>query len=105
VFAAAGHNASGNYVAAGLTFTQPLAAALDVVTGHVIETDAFTPVTHCAGPGHADPGYLCVYDRQDAGLTVPATNIHSNTGFGVSLFWSVTGANPYVYGEYTVTAP
>jgi len=114
---ASGHSESGVYgvnspnagtggraLLAPLTFTQPLAAPIDV--GNVIEVPHNTaPVAHCAGEGSADPGYLCIYDggATNLGSFVPG----ALTRFGAQSAWfplsNTTFAN--AYGVYTVTAP
>jgi hypothetical protein len=106
MFSAAAGNSSGagGWVGAGITYPRPLATPIQ--DSHVIGVEG-GPVTHCAGPGHADPGYLCLYDEVHSGV---GTGYGYSTGFsspsvGVVLYWPVTGNAPYSGGEYTVTAP
>jgi hypothetical protein len=42
------------------TFPIPLAAPLDA--NHVVYVASGATATHCSGAGHADSGYLCVYE-------------------------------------------
>jgi hypothetical protein len=102
---AAGSSTSG-YIGTSITYVQPLATAIP--NGNVIWNKSGTTSTHCSGYGHADPGFLCLYDNEENGLS-GATYFYS-TGFsspsaGVILYWVVSGASSFVSGEYTVTAP
>ena len=95
------------------SFPVPLAAA--IAFGHAIFVSGAS-ATHCSGVGHADPGYLCVYDDGfHANANAPASsNIFdpeagqdqaaSAKGWGITLF--ATGAGDWsIYGSYAVTAP
>jgi hypothetical protein len=96
-----------------VNYRVPLAAALD--STHVVFNSAATS-THCAGPGHADAGYLCVYETQSApGASVnpkvfnpdtanSGTLGSSRTGFGIS--FDATGvAGTWSFGSWAATAP
>ena len=97
-----------------LTFPKPLSAPIPV--SHVFYTPASTPVGHCSGPGHADPGYLCIYSSVIAGLLYPElldpeNDSNQQTGtLGFALTWQSTevkgiGEDEVDLGSYTVTAP
>jgi hypothetical protein len=101
---AAGSSTSG-YIGTAITYVQPLATA--VPNEHVVWNKAGATSTHCSGYGHADPGYLCLYDNEENGLS--GSTFFYSSGFsspsaGVILYWSVSAAGSYVSGEYTVTA-
>jgi hypothetical protein len=102
---AAGSSTSG-YVGTAITYVQPLATA--IADANVIWNKAGTVSLHCAGYGHADRGYLCLYDLNESGLG--SGIFYSNDGFsspsaGAILYWTVTSTGSFVSGEYTVTAP
>jgi hypothetical protein len=118
-----GQSESGNYgvrtdnsevkgvIADTVTFPIPLEASEP--KGQVIFTDASLPVAHCSGPGHADRGFVCVYDTADAGVKTPPRTAGSEvseepegTGrHGFTLQWEVTAKDAFEFGTYTVTAP
>jgi hypothetical protein len=107
----------GAYADAYATFPVPLASGLD--GAHTIYVSR-SSATHCSGPGHADPGYLCVYQgdinntitpQSPGGLGVfnpEAPNGPAGTGthgwaipveaFGSSNSW-------FIGGSWAVTAP
>jgi hypothetical protein len=112
----AGQSESGYYalapgassIATDVTFPIPLGAP--VPETQVIYTKADTPVTHCGGPGQADPGFLCIYSSVHVSVKPPtigdleSTPARSGTGrVGFKLEWKVTGAGPIDLGTYTVT--
>jgi hypothetical protein len=93
-----------------VTFPIPLAARIPSTNFAVTTTGA--PVAHCPGPGHAERGYLCIYSAQAAGVTGPAVldmeeaAPQAGSGrFGFDMAFTVTAANAYDIGTYTVTAP
>jgi len=93
------------------TFPVPLASA--VASGHAIYVPGAS-ATHCPGAGHADAGYLCVYQKQLSGATAPtsvaignpetATAGASTRGWTILLAASGLGSW-YVFGSYAVTGP
>ena len=98
----------GSSIATDVTFPIPLGAP--VPETQVIYTKADTPVTHCGGPGQADPGFLCIYSSVHVSVKPPtigdleSTPAQSGTGrVGFKLEWKVTGAGPVDLGTYTVT--
>ncbi|HEX8959781.1 MAG TPA: hypothetical protein VF770_08155 [Solirubrobacterales bacterium] len=112
MFSAGGANSAGagGWIGAGITYARPLSTPIK--DEHIIDAEGAGPVPHCSGPGHADPGYLCLYDEINSG--VEAGYGYSGSEFGASfsspsvgavLYWPVTGSTPYSGGEYTVTAP
>ena len=97
----------------GVSFAVPLQEG--VPESHVIYTNVSSPVTHCSGPGHADPGFACLYSfvsslhLAEPPLTfgVEAPEVSFGTGrIGFQMSWKVTGVG-FVFdeGTYTVTAP
>jgi hypothetical protein len=103
--------ATAGFIADTVTFPIPLAES--EAKGQVIFTAASLPVAHCSGPGHADRGFVCVYDTADAGVKTPprtsgseASEEPEGTGrHGLTLQWEVTAADAFEFGTYTVTAP
>ena len=90
--------------------TFPIKLAAKIPFNKVVYTTSGT-ATHCGGPGHADPGYLCVYSSVHGSSESPEVHnyegpVAEGTGlFGFSLEWLVTGTEPTDIGTYTVTAP
>ena len=106
-YAATGGDTSGDSAGTAITYGQPLAAP--IANANIIWNQAGITSTHCPGYGHADPGYLCLYDNEQNSLAGP-TAFYSSNGFstpstGAILYWEVSGSGNYVSGEYTVTAP
>lgn len=113
-FAGAGGPSEGSSLADAITYVQPLAAP--IATANVIWNLSGTTSAHCPGVGRADPGYLCLYDNEQQAVSDPACctpafpPFYSPGGpgspsWGAILYWTVTGGDGYVNGEYTVTAP
>lgn len=105
-YAAAAGNATTDWIGTGITYVQPLSSALP--NANIIWNKAGTTSTHCSGVGHADPGFLCLYDNEESGLS--GSTAFYSTGFsppsaGVILYWFINAPDNYVSGEYTVTAP
>jgi len=95
------------------TFPIPLAAGLDSV--HRIAVTGAS-ATHCPGVGHANPGYLCVYENNNTNTVDPNDgNIYNpelfngpeGTGkYGFAILLSPAGAGDwFISGTYAVTAP
>ncbi len=115
VYGIGASRSNGDHLALAVTFPTQLPAALPVT--NVFYTPASTPVAHCSGPGHADPGYLCIYSSVAEGLATPALvdpedgEIGVSTGrLGFGLTWKSTstkglGEEEQDFGSYTVTAP
>ena len=81
---------------------------------HILYTKIETPITHCSGPGKADPGYLCIYSANSENVTRAGGFIsefedrfpqEESGNFGFDMEWGVTGTNAFDIGTYTVTAP
>jgi ABC-type cobalt transport system substrate-binding protein len=110
-FSAAGANSSGSggWLGFDINYPRPLATPID--EGKIIDTDINPDATNCPGPGQAAPGYLCLYFYDHSGTG--AAYGYSSSGpyaqlddsVGVGLYVPVTGAQPYVDGVWTVTAP
>lgn len=94
------------------TFPVPLANRID--TNHVIAVTGGV-AAHCLGAGHADPGYLCVYeaisnnagDIQDINIYNPEYSGQDGTGrngFAILVF-ALSAGDWYISGTYAVTAP
>jgi hypothetical protein len=107
----AGTPPAGGWIDTSASFPIPLAARIPAA--NVVYTTSY-PATHCAGPGQAERGYLCVYQINSASVTNPpeilafeAGAIQSGSGlYGFNMEWDVTGmANPFSIGTWTVTAP
>jgi hypothetical protein len=99
----------GGWIGTGITYVQPLAKAIP--DEHIIDvTEPSAP--HCPGVGKAEPGYLCLYDWDRSDIAF--TDFHSgekppdfsSPSVGVLLYWYIEEeGEPFVGGEYTVTAP
>jgi hypothetical protein len=67
--------------------------------------------THCAERGQAARGYLCVYSADSGGVELTPSILNPATGAagagrrGFILQWTVTAAEAFDFGTYTVTAP
>jgi hypothetical protein len=91
-------NDSSGYVGAGITFVQPLAQP--IADDHIIDVQGWgNTAEHCSGPGHADPGYLCLYNYVVQGVDIgygysDDDGYFSTPSPGVVLYWSVTVTAP-----------
>jgi hypothetical protein len=101
-------SASGDWLAVTVDYPHPLKT--QIPDNHVIEVTSASG-THCAGAGHADPGYFCFYNTISAGVS-PLDDVYSganetdvNGKLGLIAYWQATGTHPYVGGTWTVTAP
>jgi hypothetical protein len=112
MFSAGGANPTeaDDYIGAGITFPQPLAQPIADANIIDVQGDPGTTAPHCSGPGHADPGYLCLYNTVVFHVE-PGYGYSDDVGYfstpsvGVVLYWHVNGTDAYVGGKYTVTAP
>lgn len=95
------------------TFRVPLPAGLDAA--HAIYVSGAS-AAHCSGPGHADSGYLCVYQGDIFNAKTPSSaNIFNPepsgapAGIGAegwSILLQAASAGAWdVFGTYAVTAP
>jgi hypothetical protein len=113
----AGESESGDFLASStgalhtpffttVNFPVPLKTA--VSSEHEVFTPIDTPAPHCSGPGHADPGYLCVYSAvENAEGPFPNDGDgHGTLLLSFTLQFSVTAPEfgPFAAGTYTVTA-
>ena len=102
-----GSSATG-YVAEGISFSQPLAAA--IVANHVVHNAVGTISAHCLGFGQAERGYVCLYESEASGLAFyltrdfAAINENAADKYGFALFFEVKAAG-FAAGSWTVTAP
>jgi hypothetical protein len=109
LFAGASYTA-GSWLGLTIVYPRPLAAA--IADTKIIDVQGAN-APHCAGAGHAAPGYLCLYNDDSYGVAGD-TQFQSddNTFFpkdlgklGVELYWVTSANNAYVGGSWTVTAP
>ena len=105
-----GYSNSDGYVAAWINYPRPLPAP--IADSNIIDVHG-TSALHCPGPGHAAPGYLCLYNTDQAFLSGSPT-FFSDDGQafpasmgtqGVVLYWWVTAGDAFVGGTWAVTAP
>ena len=105
------NNTTSGFLDQSVTFPVQLPAPIPKV--NVIYTTISAPVTHCAGVGKADPGFLCIYSGNAIGVKTPP-NVESfeekflpdgSGRYGFDLEWAVTEAGGFDIGTYTVTAP
>jgi hypothetical protein len=99
----------GTTVSGVTSFAVPLSAAITKVEFATAQTGT----AHCAGPGSAGTGYLCVYATKLEGLESPEafdpeseelTAAQTGT-YGFGLTWHVSSTGPVrAVGTYTVTA-
>jgi hypothetical protein len=98
------------WVAAGITYVQPLAAPIP--DEHIKDIrGAYTG--ECPGPGKAARGYLCLYNSIENDVAAgygysesESPGEFSTPSAGAVLYWTVEEPGvPYAGGEYTVTAP
>jgi len=108
-YAFAPDNTGTGFVMSSVTFPVPLAAALPI--GQVVYTRTW-PVAHCAAPGSAAQGFLCIYGEQVKGFSLPTIYGSEGSGnlpgagrFGLVMEWTVEAAQAFEIGTYTVTAP
>jgi hypothetical protein len=105
---------SSGFIGQSVSFPVPLAARIS--EKHVEWIDENHKAgPHCAGVGHASPGYLCLYEQESVDIAAAPTPIiseyedlgpHDGSGnFGFTIAVPVSGAEPLEYGTFTVTAP
>lgn len=95
-----------------VTFPIPLAAGIPV---EKTEWTSSGSAPHCSGPGHASPGYLCLYSAQHEEIELPVgvesyegSKPSQGTGrVGFELEWETSSSilEALDNGTYTVTAP
>jgi hypothetical protein len=103
---------SGEFVSNAVSFPIPLLEGAP--PSHVIFTTTSVPVAHCAGPGKAEQGYVCIYSFNAIGVTFPpvatfgvdgGTEVTPGTGrFGFIMEWKTTAGHPFAWGTYSVNA-
>jgi hypothetical protein len=107
VYSAWGQDATGE-ISDTVNFRVPLPA--DLPTGHqVFVPQGTTSATHCPGIGHANSGYLCIYEDDHVGATevgaFDPSNGHddiSKLGFGVNFVFA-TASGGWSYGSWAVS--
>lgn len=101
---------SGGFLGTAIDFRIPLAQAIPAGNAHFIAGGAFTP--QCPGYGQAAAGHACVYQEQTSGAALggifsqfnnsQVTSATSVNGF--HLWFTVSAAAAWSYGEWAVTA-
>jgi hypothetical protein len=107
-YAAGSGGGNAGYIAQGITFPQPLAAAIP--TGNVEWLKSGTTSASCPGHGSAAAGHLCLYDNEEFGVSLCciydfAFNDPAADKNGFIIYWDPSVPSAYVSGEWTVTAP
>lgn len=99
----------GTTVHAVVSLPIPLAAAVEEADVEYATTGKGTE--HCAGPGSAARGYLCIYVASESNLTPTGVfDPESSTGegsgrYGFGMTWTLTAMEAgRAYGTYSVTA-
>jgi hypothetical protein len=94
----------------------PIALAARIPASNVEFVDEnHTSGPNCSGVGHANPGFLCIYEQESVDIAAtPAALIveyedhgpHDGSGnFGFTIKVPVSGPNALEYGTFTVSAP
>jgi hypothetical protein len=107
-YAAGGGESAGGYIADGITFQQPLAAAIP--KGNVEWLLEEETSANCPGVGRAAPNHVCLYDNEESEVNLCciydfAFNEPAADKNGLIVYWQPTGSGSYVSGQWTVTAP
>ena len=95
-------------MADGVTFPVPLPADLPA-PGMVFLPEGTASATHCSGIGHADPGWLCIYEVSHGNSTFnnafdPTTGFDGISKYGFSIYLSfVAAGSAWAYGQWDVT--
>jgi hypothetical protein len=92
------------------TVSYPVPLGESAAKTHIVFTKANVEAGHCSGPGHADKGYLCIYETATHGVGAAhvfgfeASEEEDVTGrHGFTLQWEATEAGAFAFGTYTVT--
>ena len=101
---------TSGFLDTAVTFPVPLATRIP--TSKIVITDG-SGTTHCSGPGHAERGFLCIYQINTSGVTGPPEiqGFENNSpqdesgNFGFDAEWGVNAGGAFSIGTYTVTAP
>ena len=107
-YASGGGDSTGGYIAQGITFQQPLSAAIPEGNVEWLREGEFS--SDCPAVGKATPNHLCLYDNEEFEVDLCciydfAFNDPAADKNGFIVYWDPTGNNSYVSGEWTVTAP
>lgn len=104
VWAVGGGN--GDNLIYAIQFHAPLAAPLD--SAHTIRV-AGNSGPHCPGPGQAEAGYFCLYERSSTAtfqsISDPATGASGVSTLGAQVAYIGAGSNVGAVGTWAVTAP
>ena len=97
------------------TISFPIALSAPIASSKIVWTFNKSQAPFCEGPGHASPGYMCIYSAGHVNIEQPEfsnpevvggkaneTGIH-----GVDVGWETVsgGKEAYDYGTWSVTAP
>lgn len=97
------------YLGAGVTYPRPLSTPIPDENIIDIQGSAYT--TECPGPGEAQAGYLCLYNKIWNGVEIGYGYSDyqylkvDGKSIGVVLYWSINNSDPYVGGSWTLRAP
>jgi hypothetical protein len=110
-FSAASGSSAGveGYLGFSVNYPRPLAAP--ILDANIIDTEVSPDPVKCPGAGQAAPGYLCLYfyDHNSVDFVYgwseggPYGELPDSVGVG--MYAQIDGAQPYVDGIWTVTAP
>jgi hypothetical protein len=106
-FAAGSGSSTSGYNADGISFSQPLSAP--IVPGNVVYNTKGVTSAHCPGFGHANPGYVCMYESESASMAFFLTRdfaLNENAAdiYGFDAFFTISATSGYIAGSWTVTA-
>ena len=105
-------SASGSAGYLGTSINYPRALDAPIANANIIDTEVNPDPVHCAGPGQAAPGYLCLYFLYHSGIdyvygysdTAPYSLLPDS--IGLALYAEVVDfGEVYADGVWTVTAP
>jgi hypothetical protein len=107
-FAVGDGTSTEGYPGTGISFAQPLSGPIP--EGHVVYNVVNTTSIHCPAVGHADAGYVCLYESEAVGMTFYvardfALGTDAADPFGFALFFETKATKGYAAGVWTVTSP
>lgn len=89
----------------------PIPLSAPIESAKIEFTTTTAPTEHCAGPGSAAKGYLCIYaaattNLTPAGVFDPESTTAGSGRYGFGTTWTVGSEGPArVYGTFSVQAP
>jgi hypothetical protein len=103
----AGGGGTNDYINVQVQFDPALPADLDAA--HTILVTGAS-ATHCPGTGQAEAGYLCWYEKNTGNSSFlnfgnPVAASVGASKEGMNVFYTTSGIQAYVYGEWAVAAP